>query len=256
MIAPTKPEMHVYVIIPAAGQSTRMGAGTNKQFLLVAGVPVLARTLLAFASFEEDMRQASPFSLHIVVVTSGNLIEQTKALYDVHSIPFVEATIAGGETRQESVNLGIHALARLARPPAPDDIVLVHDGARCFVGKEILHRCMIGASEHGVCAAAVPVKDTIKQTLGTADGKVLSTPNRESLFAVQTPQAFRYHFLCEAYKYAQDHHIFATDDTSLAENMGLSVYLVEGAYSNVKITTQEDLLFAKLLLENEPDGKQ
>jgi len=249
------PDIHVYVIVPAAGQSRRMGIGTNKQFLLVAGVPVLARTLLAFAEFEEDLRQAGPFVLHIVVVTTQNLLKETTALIAAHDIRIVEATIPGGETRQESVLLGIQALARLPRPPMSEDIVFVHDGARCFVSNEILHRCMSGANDHGICAAAVSVKDTIKQVEGNTGRKVQSTPDRESLFAVQTPQAFRYHLLVESYLHAQKEGIIATDDTSLAECMGFAVYLVDGAYSNVKITTQEDLLFARLLLEKKEDDR-
>ena len=250
-----KPEVHVYVIVPAAGQSRRMGVGTNKQFLLVAGVPVLARTLLAFSEFEEAMRQVGPFVLHVVVVTSQTLLDETTALIKAHNIHFVEATIAGGETRQESVFLGIQALARLPRPPVPEDIVFVHDGARCFVNKEILHRCLCGATDHGICAAAVPVKDTIKQVVNHSGGKVQVTPDRESLFAVQTPQAFRYQLLVESYLHAKDTGIIATDDTSLAESLGFAVYLVEGAYRNVKITTPEDLLFAKLLLEKKEDDR-
>ena len=239
---PVPTERHLYVIIPAAGQSRRMGGGRNKQFIPIGGIPVLVRTLLAFKDYRTAKEAAAPFRLHAVVVTSETAVPEVSGLLLEYGITFVENVIAGGSTRQDSVWNGIRSLEGLVRPPLPDDVVFVHDGARCHVDSGTLERCLEGALKYGICTAAVPVKDTIKEADASNGGKVLSTPDRSMLYAVQTPQAFLYRLLFEAYSEAEKSGRTGTDDTSLAEAIGLPVYVVEGSYSNIRITTPEDLL--------------
>lgn len=237
----------LYVIIPAAGQGRRMGGTSGKQFIPVGGIPVLARTLLAFESFQNEQNARSPFSMHGVLVTSSDSLQEADEICRKYGITFINQIISGGSSRQESVWNGICALKTLSQPPDEGDIIFIHDGARCFVDSGTLGRCLRGAKEHGVCTAAVPVKDTIKQAEPDGSGRIAQTHDRSTLYAVQTPQAFLYPLLMESYTAANKNKQEATDDSSLAERIGLPVFLVEGSYSNIKITTPEDLLWAELL---------
>jgi len=240
-------EEGIYVIIPAAGQGSRMGGSTKKQFLPVGGVPVLARTLLAFDRFGRSMREKGPFFVRCIVVTAPENLPEVQWLCEEFVPGLVKDTVAGGPTRRDSVWNGIQALARLEHPPKDDDIVFIHDGARCLVDEATLLRCYDGAGKLGICAAAVAVKDTIKEVDEPADKKVVATPDRTRLFSIQTPQAFRMEYLFTSYSEGIRNQRAATDDTSLAEAAGLPVYLVEGSYANIKITTPEDLLIADVL---------
>ena len=245
----------LYVIIPAAGQGRRMGGTTKKQFLPVGGVPVLARTLLAFSSFEKKMNEKLSFRIRCIVVTAEENLPEVQWLCEEFTPGLVEKTVAGGPTRRDSVWNGIKALSSLSVPPCSDDIVFIHDGARCLVDEGTLLRCLEGARQFGVCAAAVAVKDTIKQADAPVNGKVIATPDRTSLFAIQTPQAFRMEDLYHSYAEGIEKNRAATDDTSLAEACGLPVHLVEGSYTNIKITTPEDLLLADVLQSFRTDGE-
>lgn len=238
---------HLFVIIPAAGQGRRMGGASGKQLIPIRGIPVLARTLLAFEAFCAKMRETDDFRMHGILVTSEESTVAVQNLCDEYKISFVERVVTGGATRQESVWNAICVLPFLTRAPSADDIVLVHDGARCFVDFDTILRCFHGAQEHGVCTAAVPVKDTIKQVDSVETCRVTATPDRSKLYVIQTPQAFMYSILTESYTSGQQEKRSATDDTSLAEAIGHPVFLVEGSYSNIKITTKEDLLWAELL---------
>jgi 2-C-methyl-D-erythritol 4-phosphate cytidylyltransferase len=155
----------------------------------------------------------------------------------------VQALIAGGQTRQASVQNGIRALS------ADVDFVIVHDGVRPFVTDETIFACLTAADAYGAAVAAVPVKDTIK--VANADCFVLETPTRGRLWAVQTPQVFRKSLLEEAHQIAQQRQLTATDDAALVEQLGFPVKLVQGSYANLKITTQVDLQIAEVLLEND-----
>lgn len=246
----------LYVIIPAAGQSRRMGGNASKQFIPVGGIPVLARTLLAFEKFAARRKEAGTFSMHGILVTSPEAIPEVRKICDDYNISFIEQIIAGGATRQDSVWNGVCALQALRVVPAAEDVVFIHDGARCFIESDTLQRCLNGAQNHGICAAAVPVKDTIKQVDSAQNRRVTATPDRETLYAIQTPQAFTYSLLVKSYEAGQNEKRAATDDTSLAEAIGLPVYLVEGSYTNIKITTPEDLLWADLLRNRQmPDAQ-
>ena len=247
MASGNKKDPGIYVIIPAAGQGSRMGGTTKKQFLPVGGVPVLARTLLAFDRFGRSMRKTSPFFVRCIVVTGSENLPEVQWLCEEFVPGLVKSTVAGGPTRRDSVWNGIQALELLKESPKADDIVFIHDGARCLVDEATLIRCYEGAENYGICAAAVAVKDTIKEVDDPESKRVVATPDRTKLFSIQTPQAFRMKDLFTAYSEGIKYQRAATDDTSLAEAAGLPVYLVEGSYANIKITTPEDLMIADVL---------
>ena len=131
-------------------------------------------------------------------------------------------------------------------PDSANSPVLVHDGARCLVSRPVIERVIEGVLLHGACGAAVPVKDTIK--VASPSGQVLATPERSSLWAMQTPQGALWHLLAPAYDKAAQSGLLATDDLAVLEAAGQIVYLVQGDYKNIKLTTPEDMLIAKGLL--------
>ena len=199
-----------------------------KQYHLLAGIPILVHTVRAFINNSHINR--------IVVVVPADWIEQTKTLFDHYQINVTNLTIvAGGRRRQDSVQAGLKAL--------DDDtaIVLVHDGARPLVSREIIDRCYLAALHHGAGIAAVPVKDTLKR--GDDTGRVTATIDRTSLWQAQTPQAVRKELLEKAYRHNGDADV--TDESSLLEKAAIPVTLVEGAETNIKITRPEDLLWPK-----------
>jgi 2-C-methyl-D-erythritol 4-phosphate cytidylyltransferase len=246
----------MFVIIPAAGNGSRVSETENKLFMNLDGIPVIERTLLAFDQFLNRMSRKSSFTMQTVVVTAEENIFKIKRICEKNNFTFVKDIVPGGETRQESVWNGILALSSLLFPPGEEDVVFIHDGARCLIDQGTLTRCLKAASMYDVCAPSVPVKSTIKQTDKDDSGAVLSTPDRETLQEIQTPQVFRYNVLVEAYSSANRRGRVATDDTSLAEAIGAKVRLVEGAYSNIKITTQEDFAIAESFLQSATDAPE
>ncbi|RKP45074.1 2-C-methyl-D-erythritol 4-phosphate cytidylyltransferase [Cohnella endophytica] len=217
-------------VIVAAGRGTRMGAADNKPYLKLAGRSVLAHTLEAF-------ELCSSVSRVVLVVSSG---EQKKAAEIIGQEGYrkVGMIIPGGAERQDSVYAGLSALET--------EGVLVHDAARPLVTAAQIQACCLAAEEHGASALAVPVKDTIKVSDG--NGFILATPERKTLWSVQTPQAFWRLELMQAHRQAQEEGAAATDDAMLLERLGRKVAIVEGDYANIKITTPEDLPIAELLL--------
>ncbi len=234
----------LYVIIPAAGKGERMGKNSNKLFMDIKGLPVIARTLKAF----DDFRMTGT-DIHAVVVTNEDNIPSMREVVAAYDLPFVEKIVLGGSSRTESVYCGVKALAELGNPPQPYDAVFVHDGARCLVSSDILEDCLEKISRFDVCVAAVPMKSTVKIIADSEYGPVVSsTPSRDSLVEVQTPQCFKYQVLKESYENAINSGIEATDDTALAELLGYKVGICKGSYSNIKITTTEDISAAEALL--------
>ena len=153
----------IFVIIPAAGLSTRMESDENKQVMEIDGSTVIERTLGAFQTFSNNLASAG-ISVRAVVVTSDQLVYRVNGMVRYNKFDFVQSVITGGSSRMESVWKGIEALADLPFPPNDNDIVFIHDGARCLVDQPTLERCLEGALQYDICAAAVPVKSTIKQT--------------------------------------------------------------------------------------------
>lgn len=218
-------------VIAAAGQSARM-EGVDKLFAPLLGAPLLAHTLDAF--------EATPSIEAIVLVLSVESLERGKALVKEHRFTKVCAICSGGPRRQDSVGNGLQHV-----PPLP--WVAVHDGARPCVTPELIARGLEEAARFGSAVAAVPVKDTIK-VVG-AGGLVQATPDRTSLWAVQTPQIFPKDLLLQAYK--QFGKATATDDASLMERAGHPVHVYLGSYGNIKVTTPEDLAIAEALLRTQ-----
>lgn len=232
-----RPEAFVSAIIVAAGQSRRMGGDTSKQFILIDGVPVIVRTLKAF-EIAERIRE-------VVIAARQEDIPQMYALIQDYEITKVKQIITGGETRQESV---FHAIAQVDEQA---DFLAIHDGARPLIRPQEIDLAVSAAMEHGAAALGVPVKDTVKRV--DADGKIVDTPDRSTLWAVQTPQVFSRALYLRAAEQAGEDAAQLTDDCQLIEQTGTPVYLVRGAYSNLKITTPEDVFSAEGILRAAED---
>ena len=232
-----KREEHPYcsVIIAAAGSSSRMGGG-NKLMEPIDGIPVLARTLMAVngASLADE----------IVVAAREEDMLAFGELCKIYGISKPVKIVRGGESRLESV----YRASLECRESAA--FLAVHDGARPLATPELIDRTIALAYRTNAAAPGVPVKDTIK---AVRDGKVESTPPRESLRAIQTPQAFDAALLRGALQAAMTAGEEITDDCSAVERLGKEVYLTEGSWENIKITTPEDLLLAEELLRRRED---
>ncbi len=216
-------------VIVAAGTASRMG-GIDKVMAPIGGEPMIVRTVRAFQNCDAIKQ--------IVVVTRQDLILPIMDL--CHEFDKVQCVMVGGNTRQESVEIGLGALS--------DDMKLaaVQDGARPLITGAVIDRTVRAAHTYGAAAPAIPVKDTIKVVKG---GVVESTPNRSTLQAVQTPQVFDVDLLRGALKKAKEDGAEVTDDCSAVELMGMSVKIVEGDERNIKVTTPMDLKIAEMLLE-------
>lgn len=219
-------------IIPAAGSGTRMNAATPKQYLNLAGKPIIIHTVTAFITCQ-DISQ-------IVVVVPSDKLAETETLLARHQLSRKNlSVIAGGPRRQDSVLAGLKQVK-------PDiDIVLVHDGARPLIAPELISRCYQAAVQSGAAIAAIPVKDTLKK--GNSAQFVEDTVDRSCLWQAQTPQGARKELLLRAF--ARLGNADFTDESSLLEQDGVDVQLVPGAQSNIKITTPEDLELAEKIME-------
>ncbi|OEU53487.1 MAG: 2-C-methyl-D-erythritol 4-phosphate cytidylyltransferase [Desulfuromonadales bacterium C00003096] len=230
--------MSVFVIIPAAGMGRRMGAAVNKQYLPLNGRPILAHTIALF--------DQHPLIDKIYLITPADEFELCRReVLEPNSFAKVQELVPGGAERQDSVRNGLLACAA-----GPEDILLIHDGVRPLLQPALIDKLVAEVQARGACLVGVPVKDTIKQVV---DGRIEGTPERSGLWQAQTPQAFRYGQILDAYQRAQQDGFRGTDDASLVERLGQSVTVVAGSYRNIKITTPEDLLLARAFLDN-PEG--
>ena len=218
-------------VIVAAGSASRMG-GIDKVMAPLNGEPMIVRTVRAFQNCDAISE--------IVVVTREDLILPITGL--CAQMDKVQAVVAGGSSRQESVHLGLNALSGKCK------LAAIHDGARPLISWQVIDRVVRAANTYGAAAPAIPVKDTIKVVQG---GVVKETPDRASLQAVQTPQVFDFDILRGALKKAKQDGAQVTDDCSAVERMGMAVKIVEGEERNLKVTTPLDLKIAQLLLEEE-----
>ena len=216
-------------VIVAAGSASRMG-GIDKVMAPLAGEPMIVRTVRTF--------QESDVIRQIVIVTRPDLILPITEL--CRNFDKVRMVVAGGDSRQESVERGLSALS------ADMKLVAVHDGARPLISWQVIDRTVRAANSYGAAAPAIPVKDTIKVVNG---GIIASTPDRSTLQAVQTPQVFDLDLLKGALKKAKADGAALTDDCSAVERLGMSVKIVEGDERNIKVTTPLDLSIAELFLE-------
>lgn len=227
--------MQLSVIIPAAGFGKRMG-DVKKPYLDLAGKPILAHTLMAF-------QRCSLVDEIVVVVAAGDERECVQNVIIPYGIDKARQVVAGGETRQWSVFNGLQNVS------SDTDMVMVHDCARPFVTEDMIQNTVDAATECGAATVAVPVKDTIKEA--DDDSFVARTLDRQRLWSIQTPQTFRYDLLLRAHLQAREKNIQATDDASLIEELGgHQVKLVMGGYQNIKITTPDDLIVARVILES------
>lgn len=223
------------VILLAAGQGKRMNSDVPKQYLLLGDRPVLFYAL-------ETFQKAECIDKIILVVGSGQISYCQKEIIDKYGFTKVSKIIEGGAERYLSVYCGI-------KEAMDADNIFIHDGARPFVDMEMIDTALEGVRKWGACTVGVPVKDTIKVV--NEEGFAKYTPDRDYVWAVQTPQVFKREILVEAYeKLMSTNEIQVTDDTIVVEQMlGAQVKLVQGSYKNIKITTPEDLIVGERYLK-------
>ena len=229
-------------IVLAAGHGKRMHSKVAKQYLLLKGEPVVVHALRAFEESGMD---------EILLVTGADEVEFCKKdIVEQYGFTRIKDVVPGGKERYDSVWNGLCALKEAGFPE--NGIVLIHDGARPLVNGEIISRAVDGARTFSACVAAMPVKDTIK--VADTNGFSASTPDRSTLWQIQTPQAFCFGLIYRAYE-----KVFApgtdrshiTDDAMVVEQMtDTKVKFVEGSYSNIKVTTPEDMVIAEALCED------
>lgn len=223
--------MNYWTVIPAAGQGKRMNAGISKQWIELLGKPVLAHTL--------DVFEKDPACAGIILVGSEQELQQMQNFVQTFQYTKVRQIVPGGEERQQSVYEG------LKKVPEDADLVLVHDAARPFITIDSIGQLVKKAVDTGSAVLAVPVKDTVKRVV---QHQVEETIDRSSLWAVQTPQAFRLSIVKRAHEEAASDGYLGTDDASLVERIGETVAIVMGDYHNIKLTTSDDLLYGQAIL--------
>lgn len=218
--------MTKFAIIVAGGNGTRMGSKTPKQFMLVGGKPILMRTIEKFIAYD--------FSLQILLVLPANEMKAWYALCDKHGFYPAIVTVAGGNTRFQSVKNGLKKIS------AKEGLVAVHDGVRPFVSPSIIAQSFEVAAQKGTAITAVSLKDSLRFI--DTDGANRSV-DRAAYRLVQTPQTFRLDWMRSAFDTPEQP--FFTDCASVLEHAGHPITLIEGGYENIKITTPEDLLWAE-----------
>lgn len=223
----------VHLLIPAAGSGRRMGADRNKVLLELMGLPIIAWTIKAAAQ--------SDAVVWIGLVSQASDRTALEAIVNTLDLPKPVVFIQGGSTRQESVYNGLLGL------PSEATRVLIHDGARCLATPDLFDRCAAALVDQAGLVAAVPVKDTIK--LVDAHLTIEATPDRQRLWAAQTPQGFDVALLKQCHQQGLDQSWNVTDDAALFEKCDLSVQVVPGEETNLKVTTPMDLAIAELILK-------
>jgi len=217
-----------YAIIVAGGSGLRMGADIPKQFLALAGLPVLMHTLNIFHSTSPDIQ--------LILVLPQDQQSYWKSLCTEYSFDVSHTIINGGATRFQSVKNGLDSIS------TSDGIVAIHDGVRPFVNQETILKSFAVASEKGNATVAVPLKDSIRWVEGDKSKAV----ERSSFRIIQTPQTFQLALIKKAFETPELASF--TDDASVLEHAGHSIHLIEGTYENIKITTPEDMVWGEAFL--------
>jgi 2-C-methyl-D-erythritol 4-phosphate cytidylyltransferase len=226
-------------LIPAAGRGRRMGCEVEKQFIQLAGKPLLAHTLACF--------EATPgIDRIVVIVPPGREVYCAEEIVAVEGFRKVAHIVAGADTRQRSVTAGFRCLGENV------DVIVIHDGARPFVTPSLIQTSADLAFQHGSAIVAIPESDTLKRV--SVDGTVVETVDRQQLWRAQTPQAFRRSILACALAHAEEHNLEATDEAALVESLSWPVRIIPGSLWNFKITTPDDLHLAKALLAQYANG--
>jgi len=223
--------MSVCAIVPAGGSGTRMGGTVPKQFQSLNGKPILYHTI-------KTLQNCETISEIILVVPEKEY--ETANTDWLGKLEIVKKVVIGGEKRQDSVYNGFCEVSQ------DSEIVLVHDGVRPFLSQKMIVDSIDAAREYGAAITAIPVHDTIKRV--DTSGLVSQTIDREGLWRVQTPQAFRYSLLLDAFNKAKSENFYGTDEGALIEHLGEPVKIVEGLEQNIKITRPEDLELSKAFI--------
>lgn len=221
-------------VIAAAGSGERMKGKALKQFLLLRGRPLLAHTIQKF----EDCDVVDEV---VVVVPKGKVAYCQSEIVDKYGFGKVIRCVEGERERQDSVYNGLSAVC--------GEIVCVHDGVRPAVSTKLLYECLSAARTFGAAIAGVPVRNTVKRV---EEGGVVATLNRDELWEVQTPQAFKRELLIRAFEDALKDGFYGTDESSLVERLGVKVHMVMGSYDNIKVTSFEDLKVLEVVMDKEP----
>lgn len=221
----------IIAIVPAAGLGKRLGPGTNKPFQKLLNIPLLIWSLKIFEAIEA-------ISEIIPVIKEADM-ERASGLFKAYKLSKIKKIAPGGKERQDSVYHGLKLIDDRT------DIVLIHDGGRPLVDKDIVLRAINNVKDVDGVIVAVPVKDTIKEA---EKDIVKKTLKRDRLWTVQTPQVFQYGSLMKVYEKAMAEKFYATDDSALVEQFGGRVRVVMGSYDNIKVTTPEDISLAGILL--------
>jgi len=225
--------MQLAAVIAAGGKGIRLGRNVRKQYLSLGSKPMLAHSVGLFAGHEA-------VSQIVVAIPEGDFISANGILSTYFPVELYQL-VAGGATRQQSINKALEAIK--GKP----DLVAVHDAARPLASANLLNKLIEAALEDGAAVPVIPLADTAKQV--DKKGMVISTPPRESLRLVQTPQVFRFSLIVEAYSNAERSGLEATDDSALIELLGKPVRTVEGELSNLKVTSALDLALATILFD-------
>lgn len=217
-------------VVLAAGQGKRMHTKTAKQFLDLCGKPLLYYSLKAFAE--------AGVGRIILVTGEENINYCQKEIVERYQISCINTIVAGGKERYHSVYNGLMAVEQA-------DVVMIHDGARPFINQSMIEKSYLTAKTKGACVVGMPVKDTIK--IVSSNGIAMDTPDRNTLWQIQTPQSFQYSEIIEAYnRMMQSEDTSITDDAMVMERYGTKqITVIEGDYRNIKITTPEDMLVAE-----------
>ncbi len=228
-------------IVPTAGAGIRMGAEVKKQYLPLGGEPILAHTLRA-------LHNCAEIDAIILVVPEEDKAFCEEKIVAPYRFDNVISIVAGGKERQDSVYAGLQAIE------SEPELVVIHDGVRPFLTTQMVKETVQSATQGISASTGVPVSDTTKSV--NKEHMVIKTLSRETLWSIQTPQAFPYHSLLTAYEAAFKDGFYGTDDAALIERIGLPVRIVMGSHDNIKITSPSDLAIGESILKQRTIAKE